>query len=172
MKKVKYIITTLILLLVLYMLYSITLKTNEIKEQKESLNKMPNFTFKTLEDNKFDYKELKTNENTLIIYFSTTCIYCENQIEQLVKDYNLLKNTKVLLLSVENKETTSKFIKKYELSKLKNKFTVVLSDTQYFNKIFGYWPKPSLFLYNKDKKMLFVNKGMLKIEALLKYLEK
>lgn len=168
-KRIKILITVIILLSVSYMLYSIISKTKEIDTQKEKLSKMPDFSLLTLLGNEFSNSDLDANMHTLIVYFSTTCIYCEKQIENITEKYSLLKNTQVLLIAAEEKKPVIDFTKKFNLNNYEPPISIVLSDDEYFIETFGLWNAPSIFLYNPDKQLLFLNEGVIDVESILSH---
>ena len=167
--KLRYIIPIIVLSLIAYMAYSIALKNNKLIAQRESLRILPKFSFKTLSGEIFNYSDLDTDEYTFIVYFSTTCVHCEYQIENLLKKYQVLENTKILLVSIENKDSVLNFTKKHDLGNLEPEITVVLSDYGYFTDKFGKLPNPSLLLYNKKKELILLNKGSLDIDSVKTY---
>lgn len=170
MKKIlKIIIVVIISLSVSYMLYSIISKTNEIDAQKEKLKRMPKFLFTTLSGNTFSYSDIEVSKHTLIIYFSTTCIYCEKQIENITEEYNLLQNTQIVLVATEEKKSIIDFLNKFNVKKYEPNISVVISDTEYFIETFGLWNAPSIFLYNPDKQLLFLNEGVLGVDSIISH---
>lgn len=169
LNKLKYIILAIVLSLIVYMVYAITSKSNKITAQKENLRELPDFSFKTLSGDILNSSDLDTDEHTLIIYFSTTCIHCEYQIENLLKKYQVLDKTKILLVSIEDEDSVLNFTKNYNLLNFEPEITVVLSDYGYFTDKFGKLPNPSLLLYNPKKELILFHKGSLDIDSVKTY---
>jgi len=166
--KLKILLAIFVLVSVSYLLYSIVLKNNKIIAEKEKINELPKFSFTSLSGNNFSNSDLDTNKYTLMIYFSTNCIYCEKQIENITEKYKLLKNTQVILITTEKKEDVIDFTKKFNLKNYRN-ISVVFSNIEYFIKEFGTWNPPSIFLYSPDKHLLFLNEGVLDINSILSH---
>jgi len=153
-------------LLISFTIYSIILKNNKNITKKDNLNALPNFSFTTFSGNSFAFSDLNPNKKTVIIYFSTSCVYCEKQLENIFNNLNLFKNTQILVVTCNKKQDVENFINKF--NKDEKKLSILLSEYKYFYQVFGDWHTQSIFLYDTNRKLVFLSEGVLSAEDIIK----
>lgn len=138
----------------------------------EQIQRIPEFSFSTIRDSIiFTNNNLRTDKATLIIYFNTDCNHCVYEAEQIGKNITKFKEFQIIMVSYENKEILKKFAYKYNLTGHNNLF--VLQDKQMkFDDIFGISSIPTSFIYNKKGELIKQFIGEVKLQTLLKYLNK
>lgn len=171
MKKYIKIVIPLILFLGIGVMLMITIK--KIEQSKiiaKQIEIIPEFEFLEIATGKL-FTNLQINENkpTLFIYFNTECEHCLYEAEQINKNFEQFNNCQIIMISIEEPEILNVFARKYKLINHSNLFILYDKDLM-FEKIFGNCSFPSSFIYNKDKELVKVFKGEVKIDALLKYL--
>lgn len=171
MKNIKLIIVISILLVSAIMLFHIIMKIKNNKEISHNLREIPEFRLqRVFKDGYFTNDSLfKNNNSVLIIYFNTECKYCNYQIryinEQLVK----FKDFQVLLISIEEPDILKQYFTTSDL--INRDFIYILFDKEMqFERVFGKCPFPTSFIYNRNKELVKIFKGEVKVEALLRYL--
>ncbi len=169
-RQISYGIIIAFLIVISYMVYSIISKKQQIVAQERGIKVMPNFSFKTLENQTYSYEELDSDNYTLIVFFSTTCIYCEYQLEDLLKNYKQLLNTKVLLVSVEKINKIKKYAEKISLNNYKPEIVVLRSSIKNFKEKFGIWSTPTVFLYTPSKQLVFARTGSMQTDSIATYI--
>lgn len=120
-------------------------------------NKAPDFSFEiTSASNKITKKlsELLSAEHYVIVFWSSTCGHCLDEIPELqkfIKTVNASK-LKVLAIGLENEPTTWKsLIKNY------SEFTHIYGEGKWDNKIgnaYGVYQTPTYFILNRDKEIV------------------
>ncbi|HCX72826.1 MAG TPA: hypothetical protein DHM37_03825, partial [Candidatus Cloacimonas sp.] len=79
------------------------------------------------------------------------------------------KDFQVLLVSIEEPDILKQYFKTSDL--LNRDFIYILYDKDMqFERVFGRCPFPTSFIYNRNKELVKIFKGEVKVEALLKYL--
>ncbi len=168
-KKIGLAVLIVIFTLLTFMLFGINAKKQELEEQKNKLISIPSFVFTTLLNEKISITDLDSDQHTVIVYFSTECTFCTAQIEKLLKDHRLLENTRIILLSTEKLEIVKDYAIANKLINLEPELTVSYVKPEEFEKLFGNFPVPTLFLYSKYKKLVRLHKGILSVDSIKTY---
>jgi thiol-disulfide isomerase/thioredoxin len=143
-------------------------KTLKKKMANERIKSLPVFSFKTLDDNIFRSDQLR-REPVLILFFHPECEHCKYQITNLLKSELMFQGLQIILVSDAEKEAVKSFVKDYGL--LKYTGLIILVDNTYsFKEYFGTDVVPSLFIYNKEHKLVRFFQGEVRQETVLKYL--
>ena len=110
---------------------------------------LPEFSFLSLEGEKFSSENLKNNLPVITLYFDPYCDHCEQQAKWIRAAENHFQNVQLLWVSMEQPEAVTEFKNKYfKGSTLKHLHFVL--DTEYqFDKYFGYSEIPSVYIYNQ-----------------------
>lgn len=171
MKKIARIgIPIIILLGISFMLIKTVKKIEQSKKIAKQIEIIPEFEFLEITSEKlYTNHHLKEDKPTLFIYFNTECEHCLYEAEQISKNIEQFNNYQIIMISVEEPEILKTFALKYKLENHSNLF-ILYDKNLMFEKTYGNCPFPSSFIYNKDKKLVKVFKGEVKIDALLKYL--
>lgn len=115
---------------------------------------IPPFSITKVPDSSiFSKQDLKKKKPTLIMLFSPDCEHCQQQTNELKKDFKLLKNVQIIMVSFLNYNLIKKFYDEYNIINLPN--VCMGRDGNYFLGTF-YKPHifPSMFLYNKKGKFV------------------
>jgi thioredoxin-related protein len=155
-------------LILLFGIRSIS-KIKEKKLTEENIQIFPSFyTASIISDHEFCTDSLP-NKPVLLMFISPDCDFCQAEIKQLKAEQDKLKDIFILLITSAPKKQAYNFYTNQKLSQLTN--LQFLSDEDM--KISDYFDVniiPSIFLYNKDRKLIHKYKGEVKIETLIKYL--
>lgn len=171
MKKIARIGIPIILLLgISFMLIKTVKKIEQSKKIAKQIEIIPEFEFLEITTgNLFTNLHINENKPTLFIYFNTECEHCLYEAEQISKNIEQFNNYQIIMISIEEPEKLNVFAGKYKLINHSNLF-ILYDKNLMFEKTLGNCPFPSCFIYNKDKELVKVFKGEVKIDALLKYL--
>lgn len=170
MKKIlKIIVPILVVSLLMYLGYSIITKMQHKDEVAKTLQTIPGFSFKTLENNTFTNKDLKPNTATVFIYFNSECDFCQHEAQSISDNLEQFKDMQLLFVSTEDIETIKAFAKTYNLINLQN-ITFLYDSTHTFSNRFDANSIPFILIYNKTQDLVKKHKGQLKPEAILKAL--
>jgi len=169
MKKRVLILLPLTLLLGLSALVLFTVKKyNGHRLSMERIAKLPGFTFMTMDDEAFGSSGIGKGP-LAIIYFHPECDHCRYEVSQLRDHVDLFRGIKILLISAGVREATKGLITELNLS-LNSNFMVLLDKDVKFQEIFGNFPVPSHFLYDKNLELIKVIPGECRDETILKFL--
>ncbi len=102
----------------------------------------------------------------MIIYFSPDCEYCQYEATQLKNDMRYFDRTEILMVTRSDEATTEEFARDYGLSQYSN-VHFLLDKTDQFYKTFRTHFFPSIFIYNKEHKLIKKFIGETKIEAIV-----
>jgi hypothetical protein len=115
---------------------------------------IPNFTFFKLDGTPFSTKQIPSHKASLFSFFDVTCSHCQLTMRTLSKHYSELKGISVFLVSLDRKDAILKFMKTYGPGFLNKPNVIILQDLNYeFIPKFQPVKYPSVFLYNKHKKL-------------------
>lgn len=162
----KIIVIAFVLIVLGYLGYSILTKMQYKNEVAKTLQNIPEFSFKTLENTNFTNANLKPNVATIFIYFNSECDYCQHEAQSISDSIKEFKDVQLLFVSTEPIETIKTFAKTYKLINLQN--TTFLYDSAHnFSNRFDANSIPFILIYNKDQELVKKHKGQLKAEAIL-----
>ncbi len=135
----------------------------------QKIKRIPGFTFfNVLNKDIFTVDSLKKGKPCLIVYFNPDCEFCQHEATQLSAHLREFHNSQILMVSDANIGKILKFRKDYGLQ---NKNITFLKDSNdQFIDDFGDASTPSIFIYNKQRRLAHHFIGETKMEALLKYL--
>lgn len=169
-KLIKPLTLILVIGLLSYLGYSVASKIKYKNEVITTLETIPEFSFKTLENYDYTNTNLKLNIPTLFIYFNTECDYCQHEAETISENLEQFKNTQLLFVSTESKSTIKQFSEHYNLHNQSN-ITFLHDNTHSFSNRFDANAMPYVLIYDKHQKLIKKHKGQLKAETMLKLLK-
>lgn len=114
-KTFKIIIPILVLSLLGYLVYNVISKMQYKSEVAKTLQTIPEFSFKTLENEEFTNTDLKPNTATVFIYFNSECDFCQHEAKNISENIDQFKNIQFLFVSTEDIGTIKTFAKTYNL---------------------------------------------------------
>lgn len=168
-KKIKFLILFFLLSILVFLGYKITSKLSHKQKVEECTKVVPNFSFNTTKDIIYTQKDLP-NKPVVFVYFNSDCDFCKSEATKIEKHLIDFKDTQLVFVSFEEKETIEKFATAYKLNNKEN--VLFLEDKKgVFSKLFDVNSIPYIVIYNKDKELLKKFKGATKIDAILKVLE-
>lgn len=116
----------------------------------QTAKKIPSFQFENLQGKIVKSTDIVYDKYLTIVYFDPDCEHCIATTEDIVKNINKFKNTKMVWISFGDKTQMADFQKKYFAG---NKNVTFLHDKNM--KIFNAFPDavdtPTFYIYNKNK---------------------
>lgn len=149
-----------------YRIYAGVLAKREVAKRIEVL---PEFDFKALDGQIFHRGDIPNDIPAALIYFNTSCPHCNAAIEDLLTNSTLLDSVYFLMISRQKPEPLLQFVREKQLGGRKN-ITVVADAQDLFPKTFGTAMVPTLFLYEKDRRLIKIFKGETSVIAIRKAL--
>ncbi|WP_109301158.1 peroxiredoxin [Aquimarina sp. AU474] len=160
----------LVILLLCFMGYKVVNKIQQKTKVIETLKTIPRFSFETLDNETFTKSDLVLNRTTVFIYFNTECNYCQNEAISIKQSIDEFKNTQLIFVSSETKETIKTFSEFYKLNTYD--YVNFLFDSQDdFSSRFDATSIPYVLIYDENQALVKRHKGQLKAEVILKTLK-
>ena len=164
LKSLKYGIALAVIASLSTLVYFIGIKV----EQTKKAQKLPAFSFYTLDSAAYTHTQLK-DLPLLIIYFNSGCHFCQYEAKELGKQSAVLENIQVLMVSDESLKIIREFAAAYQLDKVSSIHFLKATNNSFY-KTFGKASVPSIFIYNRQGELLKHFQGETTIEAILKYI--
>lgn len=166
-KKLIIILITLgILFFLSYKVVSIFSYKNKITLQLQTI---PEFQLLTLEQTFFSRANLKTNLNTIFIYFNSECDFCQHESQSISQNINKFKDVQFIFVSTENIEIIKQFSEQYKLNN-QNNITFLYDSNYLFSNIFDANSIPYILIYNKNNNLIKRHNGQLNANGILRVL--
>lgn len=146
--------------------YDHTTATGDVKAE----SKLPDFKFYGLNSKTFSGSDIPRGKNVCVIFFDPDCDYCESEIALITKNINLFNSTQILLVSISSPAKVKGFYDRLHLANYSN--VNIMCDKDFsFQNLFGKSIIPSTYIYDKDRVLLKEYHGLVKIEAITKWLK-
>jgi thiol-disulfide isomerase/thioredoxin len=113
-------------------------------------------------------KNLKNNA-VFIFFFNSDCEYCQSEAKLLNENREAFKNATVYLFSSEPLENIRAFKEKYLPGN--TDFIIGQVDLRASSEVFGVKSFPYTLIYDKNNRLVKTYKGIVKLEALTKWIE-
>ena len=170
----KYLKTTMVVLglgLLCFLGYKIVTKINYKSEVAEKLKTIPDFSFRTLENQPFTQDDLQKDTATAFIYFNSGCDYCQHEAKSIKKHIKEFTNTQLIFVSDESIDQIRDFAKQYKLYTYDH-ITFLSDPRDDFTTRFDATSVPFILIYDKKQRLVKKHKGQLKAEKLLALVSK
>lgn len=170
MKKLNLII--LILVLVGGTAYINLLANNEPPVQKPEIaapSSLPDFILKDIKGNAVSIHQLAGTKPTLFIYFSSTCHLCQDELGAISKRIEEFKDYNVILTTVQPIDEMIGFVNGLGI-KDKSYVHFLLDAEMEVASFYQIRSVPSIYLYNKEKKLVAEYVGITDLDLLLENL--
>lgn len=140
------------------------------KAKVEALNQIPKFRLKTISGQIYSSENLWNQSNKMIIYFDVECHYCHAEAEELYKIYTKYPNIEWVWISSNDIKDIADFAKQYKLDNIQN-IKWCYDDMSKLYVDFGMSSVPYFIGYDKDNELKIRQKGVSKLESLIKNFE-
>jgi len=168
-KVIKISVVLIVITILSYLIYRVI----NIMEYKNSvvniLKTLPEFSFKTLDNQNFTNNHIIKNKPTVFIYFNSECDFCHHEAQIISENLNALKDVELLFVSSQDIKVINEFANKYELLNQPN-ISFLSDNKNIFSKRFDVNSIPYLLIYNKNQELVKKHKGQLKPELISKAL--
>ena len=123
-------------------------------------------TMRKLTDKDFDNKG-----NLIVMMFNPTCGHCEDQTDQFEKNISLFSNTRLVMLSnLTMKTYMPDFIKNHHVKDYPA-ISIGMDNADFIKETFLYSALPQINVYSKDRKLIKIYNGEVKIDSLKQYID-
>ena len=119
----------------------------------------------------YTYKHLDNGANIMVMMFNPTCGHCEDETEMLIRNKEMFKKTKLVLLANQNMMAyLPDFIRNHNIRD--NSFiTLGVDSTDFIKETFLYQALPQINIYSADRKLLRTYTGSVSIDSLAQYIQ-
>lgn len=115
--------------------------------------KMPKFSYHTLNGKKFTYRNLDSDKTYLFVYFNPLCDLCKEEIEDITENIENLEDVQILLVSPNQVNEIEQFSESFGLGKF-SQITILHDYDDTFYLEFGAIGYPNLYIYNSNKELV------------------
>lgn len=163
------IIGTLLLLFVI-----VGHKAQKMKEilpeaKKTVIAELPDFSFVDVNSREsLSNLDLETGISTIIVHFSPTCDFCDQEAQIFMNYSHEFQNSQILFVSNHNEKSIRKFQEKHHLTNLPNIYFLQYQKDQ-FNDLFGTHKLPSIFVFDTQFKLLKKIEEAVSAKTVVKY---
>jgi len=120
-----------------------------------------------LNNQPFTKKNIKSNQASMVFYFSPECDHCKKQMDEMIKKMNDFKKIQIVLITYQPLEQLQKFYNDYHLSRFEN--IKAGRDTKFLlPPYYRIRNLPYLALYDKKGNLITTYEGNVKVQTLLK----
>ncbi|MBX9851522.1 MAG: peroxiredoxin family protein [Cytophagaceae bacterium] len=124
-----------------------------IQRAPKKEDKLPEFSYQTLDGKKFTNQDLKVNSRLMIVYFNPLCDVCKKETQEILGSIDYFKDIQIVMISPNGKEEIEGFVKQYNLA-AHSQITVLHDAEDRFYKQFQALGYPSLYLYDHNKNLI------------------
>ncbi|HEX8549042.1 MAG TPA: redoxin domain-containing protein, partial [Cytophagaceae bacterium] len=121
-------------------------------DKKGPQDKLPEFTYQTLEGKKFSSEDLKASK-IMLVYFNPLCDICQRETQMILDNIKYFEKIQIVFISPAEIVDVEKFSNKFKLDQFKE-ITVLHDKNDLFYKQFDAIGYPSVYLYNEKKELL------------------
>lgn len=131
----------------------ITLSKSHGQYIQNRVEKLPSFSYQTLDGKKFTEKELNASSRLMIVYFNPACDVCQEETKEIIRNMDYFKDIQIVMISPSTKEEIAQFSKSYNLSKF-SQVTVLHDASDLFYKQFNAMGYPALYMFDQKKNLI------------------
>lgn len=132
------------------------------------ITEIPTFEFMNMENENIGNLDLETGISTIIIHFSPTCDFCDEEAKIILNHYHEFEKSQVLFVSNHSKKSIKEFQKKHSLDIYPNIYFLQYKKNQFEN-IFGICKLPSIFVFDTQFRLIKEINEAVSAKTLIKY---
>lgn len=123
-------------------------------------------------DTIYSFENDPTIENTVVLFFSPDCSYCEEEISGIIKSGYSSEHTRwIFITNPMSKDEMPFFLERVPIFKI-NGSIILLDSSLRYHSLFGVAAPPSTFVYNEKGRLVFYTGQSVNPQELIKYLKK
>ncbi|WP_461636524.1 peroxiredoxin family protein [Labilibaculum euxinus] len=162
------IVSIMVLMLFLTIRKASKVKAGMPEKTIVELNEIPEFEFDNTENRSVSNLDLETGKSVLIIHFSPTCDFCDQEARIIFNYYSEFENSQILFVSNHSKKSITQFSEKHQLNGFPNlQFLQYKKDK--FEELFGTHKLPSIFIFDTQFHLLKKIEEGVSAKTLIKY---
>ena len=168
MKKqiLKCIVYIFLIILFLFLCLNSYKRMNEKKIAEKNIQIFHDFCAFSINNNYEFCTESLPKQPVIILFIHPECDFCRAEIRELKENQSEFHNISILLVTSALLEQTKDLYSNQNLNKFSN-IQLLLDENFGISNYFDVKTIPTVFIYNRDKKLFFKHKGEIKIEFLI-----
>lgn len=137
----------------------------------DRITQWPDINVQTIEGEKFATSKLASDDPILFNYFSTECIFCQAEIEDMANHKELQESATLVLISDELPDVINQFRRNHGLDENPN-FLFLVDSGRQVKDFYRIRSVPATYLYNHDGELVEFFRGQIKAETLYSHIQK
>lgn len=134
---------------------------------KATTQQLPSIQLRKTDGTILNTDSFNSSKELLVLnYFNPDCDHCQNMVQELFREQQLIENVNWLMITSATVEKTKRFADSMQIVKLQN-VTVLIDTASVFAKIFGIVSIPSFYVYKKGE-LLRKHSGECSVRYLVK----
>lgn len=149
-------------------LWFFSYKTLSHKKNNKLMIDIRHIEISSIKGEEFNFKSIKSKDNTVFIFFSSTCDFCSFEMEQVVKRINEFGSTNIIFISDEPIDVLQKVSDQYKIDSFSN-IEIYKCDHEYLISSFGEIAKkrPATLVFNEEGQLLKSFSGAIHLDKVL-----
>jgi peroxiredoxin len=168
-KNMKKIVLGLALAMLGFTIFKLTSRIVKRDKTISAIQRLPDFSFKTMADTTFSRAQLGKDAPVLVIFFSADCDHCQYEAREIKNNIGRLAHCNILMISPDPVERIRQFDSAYRLSAYPS-VRLLRDDQDAFYRTFATRMIPSVFIYNRNGELTKEFLGEVQMDAIFKYL--
>lgn len=150
-----------------YLGVNVLKKHSQKKEAERRMQALPEAEFSLLNQQKINLSKFSFGVALLIIYFHPDCEHCHYEAQEIGQNAAAFKDCQIVMITSDDSvRRVENFCGTHHLWELEN-FEILLDKDNTFKKTFGKAVIPSVYIYDKDRKLKKRFLGETKPEAII-----
>ena len=172
MNKKQYIIKRIIVvfLSVFICAFIVLLIRNKTNKESSPIDTFPSITAKLYKGGVYSVPIKYTEGKTVVVFFSPECEICETELSDILRNNVSSKNRWLFITHSFLKDELDYFLERIPIDTLQNS-VLLLEDTPKYHSLFNVVGPPSLFVYNKEGKLIHSSYGGVLTSTLVEWLQ-
>jgi thiol-disulfide isomerase/thioredoxin len=132
---------------------------------------MPRIYAVTEKGQKIQSKDMANDANLFVMLFNPTCEHCQDETRLIMKNMDMFKKSKILLLATDNMMSYLSFFDASTKVSTEPRIPVAIDSANFINKTFTYDGLPQINIYNKERVLIKQFHGDQPMDSLARFIE-
>ncbi len=159
-----------LIVIVLYLGFSIITKIKEKNAVEKSLVTIPKFELLSLNNKLYSNLSITPSYPVIFIFFNSECDFCQHEAQSISENLNKFKEIQIIFISEEPIKKIKQFSNKYNLNH-QPKIHFLYDRLGNFSNRFNIRSIPYILIYNKNQMLIKKHNGLLSTNGILRVLQ-
>ena len=170
-KTLKFIIIALLLTAVVFLIYNVATGYKNKKEAEQRIQILPDVTFKSITGDLVNLHDFDETKPLVIVYFHPECEHCHYEAKEIGQNATAFKNCQLIMVTADDStKRVEQFCNTHNLWEVDN-IEILIDKENLFKKTFGKAIIPSVYIYDKNRKLKKQFLGETKPEAIIEEIQ-